>query len=111
MCSRRRLVPRGVRPRWPARFAKEGRQFAIAALPLLCAGLGGTCVNVGCIPKKLMHQGALAGHTIHDAEAFGWEVPKPAAFSWSKLVDGVQVSARPCCCSVRRCSLGRTRSR
>jgi len=24
-----------------------------------CVGLGGTCVNVGCIPKKLMHQTAL----------------------------------------------------
>lgn len=28
-------------------------------------GLGGTCVNVGCIPKKLMHQAALLGESIH----------------------------------------------
>lgn len=27
-------------------------------------GLGGTCVNVGCIPKKLMHQAALLGMTV-----------------------------------------------
>ena len=27
-------------------------------------GLGGTCVNVGCIPKKLMHQAALLGKAI-----------------------------------------------
>ena len=27
-------------------------------------GLGGTCVNVGCIPKKLMHQAALLGETV-----------------------------------------------
>ena len=27
-------------------------------------GLGGTCVNVGCIPKKLMHQAALLGEGI-----------------------------------------------
>ena len=27
-------------------------------------GLGGTCVNVGCIPKKLMHQAALLGQAI-----------------------------------------------
>ena len=27
-------------------------------------GLGGTCVNVGCIPKKLMHQAALLGKTV-----------------------------------------------
>jgi thioredoxin reductase (NADPH) len=28
-------------------------------------GLGGTCVNVGCIPKKLMHQASLLGDAIH----------------------------------------------
>lgn len=28
-------------------------------------GLGGTCVNVGCIPKKLMHQAAILGESIH----------------------------------------------
>lgn len=27
-------------------------------------GLGGTCVNVGCIPKKLMHHAALLGDAI-----------------------------------------------
>ena len=27
-------------------------------------GLGGTCVNVGCIPKKLMHHAALLGEAI-----------------------------------------------
>lgn len=27
-------------------------------------GLGGTCVNVGCIPKKLMHQAAILGHGL-----------------------------------------------
>lgn len=28
-------------------------------------GIGGTCVNVGCIPKKLMHQAALLGEAVH----------------------------------------------
>ena len=27
-------------------------------------GLGGTCVNVGCIPKKLMHHAALVGEDV-----------------------------------------------
>ena len=35
-------------------------------------GLGGTCVNVGCIPKKLMHQAALLGEAVRDAKSFGW---------------------------------------
>jgi len=52
-------------------------------------GLGGTCVNVGCIPKKLMHQAALLGEAIHDAKEYGWEVEK-GAHKWEKLVEGVQ---------------------
>ncbi|OQR94644.1 thioredoxin reductase 1 [Thraustotheca clavata] len=53
-------------------------------------GLGGTCVNVGCIPKKLMHQSSVIGELLHkDAEAFGWNVSN-ATFDWSKLVASVQ---------------------
>ena len=33
-------------------------------------------MNVGCIPKKLMHTAALMGEAAHEAVAFGW--PKPA---------------------------------
>ncbi|CAH2074697.1 unnamed protein product, partial [Iphiclides podalirius] len=55
-------------------------------------GLGGTCVNVGCIPKKLMHQAALLGESIHEAISYGWEVPSPDAIkiNWSALTEAVQ---------------------
>uniref|UniRef100_A0A336MJC3 thioredoxin-disulfide reductase (NADPH) n=1 Tax=Culicoides sonorensis TaxID=179676 RepID=A0A336MJC3_CULSO len=55
-------------------------------------GLGGTCVNVGCIPKKLMHQAALLGEAIHDAKAYGWEIPQPENVKsvWENLVQAVQ---------------------
>ena len=33
-------------------------------LPGTSWGLGGTCVNVGCIPKKLMHQASLLGDSL-----------------------------------------------
>ncbi|KAA8593541.1 hypothetical protein FQN60_009657 [Etheostoma spectabile] len=39
----------------------------------LSDSLGGTCVNVGCIPKKLMHQTAVLGTAVQDARKFGWE--------------------------------------
>lgn len=39
-------------------------------------GLGGTCVNVGCIPKKLMHQGAILGESLHDSREYGWQTPE-----------------------------------
>lgn len=35
-------------------------------------GLGGTCVNVGCIPKKLMHIAAKTEENYHGAQDFGW---------------------------------------
>lgn len=55
-------------------------------------GLGGTCVNVGCIPKKLMHQAALLGEAIHEATAFGWLIPEPGNIknNWESLRSAVQ---------------------
>ncbi|XP_032514204.2 thioredoxin reductase 1, mitochondrial isoform X3 [Danaus plexippus] len=55
-------------------------------------GLGGTCVNVGCIPKKLMHQAAILGESIHEAVAYGWEVPSinQVKINWSALTEAVQ---------------------
>ncbi|XP_033229784.1 thioredoxin reductase 1, mitochondrial isoform X2 [Belonocnema kinseyi] len=55
-------------------------------------GLGGTCVNVGCIPKKLMHQAALLGEAVHEAVAFGWQIPDPSSISidWCALKTAVQ---------------------
>ena len=52
-------------------------------------GLGGTCVNVGCIPKKLMHQAAIVGEFVQDATSFGWDVPE-VHHHWNTLVDNVQ---------------------
>lgn len=57
-------------------------------------GLGGTCVNVGCIPKKLMHQAALLGESLKDAKHFGWNVPDNINFSWETLVTAVQNHVR-----------------
>ncbi|XP_044261569.1 thioredoxin reductase 2, mitochondrial isoform X1 [Tribolium madens] len=55
-------------------------------------GLGGTCVNVGCIPKKLMHQAALLGEAIEDAKSYGWQLPQPENIKhdWASLRQAVQ---------------------
>ncbi|XP_068207855.1 thioredoxin reductase 1, cytoplasmic [Palaemon carinicauda] len=53
-------------------------------------GLGGTCVNVGCIPKKLMHQAAILGHSLKDSRDFGWTTPDGVTHDWSKMVEGIQ---------------------
>lgn len=47
--------------------------------------LGGTCVNVGCVPKKLLVYGASFGELFRDAAGFGWDAAKPA-FDWATLI-------------------------
>lgn len=37
-------------------------------------GIGGTCVNVGCIPKKLIHQATIHGEAIKNSKDYGWEL-------------------------------------
>ncbi|MGE0873675.1 MAG: glutathione-disulfide reductase [Burkholderiales bacterium] len=46
---------------------------------------GGTCVNVGCIPKKLFSYAAHFAELFHDAAGYGWSVPEPS-FDWPTLV-------------------------
>eukprot|EP00949_MAST-11_sp_MAST-11-sp1_P005441 g5441.t1 len=54
-------------------------------------GLGGTCVNVGCIPKKLMHTAALLGDSSEDKESYGWSSGDEApSHDWKKMVSSVQ---------------------
>ncbi|KAL7986130.1 hypothetical protein Chor_011296 [Crotalus horridus] len=53
-------------------------------------GLGGTCVNVGCIPKKLMHQAALLGQALEDSRKFGWEYDQQVKHNWETMVEGIQ---------------------
>ena len=48
--------------------------------------LGGTCVNVGCIPKKLFVYGSLFCEDFEDAESYGWSV-SPIKFDWLRLRD------------------------
>jgi glutathione reductase (NADPH) len=46
---------------------------------------GGTCVNVGCIPKKLFSYAAHVREELEDAADFGWDIPEPS-FDWQRLV-------------------------
>ncbi len=48
--------------------------------------LGGTCVNLGCIPKKLLAYAADYGFHLEDARGFGWEIPQNIALDWHTLI-------------------------
>jgi glutathione reductase (NADPH) len=46
---------------------------------------GGTCVNVGCIPKKLLVYASHYGEDFDDAAEFGWTAGE-RRFDWAKLI-------------------------
>jgi glutathione reductase (NADPH) len=46
---------------------------------------GGTCVNIGCVPKKLMVMAAEYGNAAQDAQGFGWSHSE-ATFDWPTLI-------------------------
>ena len=48
--------------------------------------LGGTCVNVGCVPKKLYVFGSSFYETLTDARGYGWQTGE-TAFHWPTLRD------------------------
>ena len=48
--------------------------------------LGGTCVNVGCIPKKLLVYASHFARDFEDAAAYGWSVG-PRSFDWAALIE------------------------
>jgi glutathione reductase (NADPH) len=48
--------------------------------------LGGTCVNVGCVPKKLYVYASEFSKSFHDARNFGWDSQRPK-FDWATLRD------------------------
>ncbi|MBD0678463.1 glutathione-disulfide reductase [Pseudomonas sp. PSB11] len=65
-----------------ARFAAGfGARVAVAESRYL----GGTCVNVGCVPKKLLVYGSHFADDFEQAEGFGWTAGK-AQFDWEKLI-------------------------
>jgi glutathione reductase (NADPH) len=65
-----------------ARFAAGfGARVAVAESRYL----GGTCVNVGCVPKKLLVYGAHYSDDIDQAQGYGWTIDG-ATFDWKALI-------------------------
>ena len=62
--------------------ASYGAKVAVAESMFL----GGTCVNVGCVPKKLFVYGSHFHEEFQDAKNYGWDVPE-SAFDWPTLRD------------------------
>lgn len=63
--------------------AQRGARVALAEVAGT-DGLGGTCVNVGCIPKKLYSYAAHFAESFEESHGFGWEGDAPK-LNWSTL--------------------------
>ncbi|WP_395340374.1 glutathione-disulfide reductase [Ningiella sp. W23] len=65
------------------RASRYGKKVAI----IEAKDIGGTCVNVGCVPKKAMWFGAQVAEAVHKyAPDYGFDV-SVNSFSWAKLVE------------------------
>jgi len=65
--------------------AERGALYGKKCAVVEQARLGGTCVNVGCVPKKVMWFGAGIAHALEDAKDYGFDVDVKG-FDWGELV-------------------------
>ncbi|WP_029406538.1 glutathione-disulfide reductase [Thiomicrorhabdus sp. Milos-T2] len=64
------------------RAAEYGKKCAVVE----AKKLGGTCVNIGCVPKKVMWFGAHIAEALRDAPDFGFDIDQKG-FDWATLVE------------------------
>ena len=60
--------------------AQRGARVALAEV----SAMGGTCVNLGCIPKKLYSYAAHYADSFEESQGFGWAGAAPT-FDWEVL--------------------------
>ncbi|CAG2187283.1 GSR [Mytilus edulis] len=64
--------------------ARRAAEFGVKAAIVEEARWGGTCVNVGCVPKKVMFNTAMHAEFIHDHKDYGFDVDYKG-FNWAKI--------------------------
>ena len=64
--------------------AQRAAEYGATAAVVEYGPLGGTCVNVGCVPKKVMWYAAQHAHQFHHAADYGYEV-EVRGHDWSAL--------------------------
>jgi len=67
------------------RAARVSSQLGARVAIVEAERLGGTCVNVGCIPKKLFVYGSHFGYDLEDARGYGWSTEP--SFDWGTLLE------------------------
>ncbi|HED34217.1 MAG TPA: glutathione-disulfide reductase [Gammaproteobacteria bacterium] len=65
--------------------AERAAVYGIKCAVIESGDIGGTCVNVGCVPKKVMWFGANLAHALEDAKDYGFDL-ETKGFNWNHLV-------------------------
>ena len=66
-------------------IAERAAAYGAKTAVIEASELGGTCVNLGCVPKKVMWYGASVAHALHDAQDYGFDL-SIGDLNWKKLV-------------------------
>jgi len=66
--------------------AERAAEYGKKCLVIESKIVGGTCVNVGCVPKKVMWNAANLAHGLKDARDYGFDVSHNG-LNWSKLIE------------------------
>ena len=64
--------------------AQRAAEHGARAMVIESHRLGGTCVNVGCVPKKVMWHAAQLAHAAHDARDYGFDLTLQG-HDWAQL--------------------------
>lgn len=67
--------------------ARRAAEYGMKCAVIEGGRLGGTCVNVGCVPKKVMWYAAQLGHALHDAPDYGFDTALTTV-DWPQLRAG-----------------------
>lgn len=64
--------------------AQRAAEYGVSAAVVEYGPLGGTCVNVGCVPKKIMWYAAQHAHQLHHAADYGFDI-RVNGHDWNAL--------------------------
>ncbi len=67
--------------------AQRAAEYGARVVVIEQGPLGGTCVNVGCVPKKIMWNAASLAHALDDAREYGFLIQPGVAHDWPVLKD------------------------
>ena len=64
--------------------ARRASEYGASCAVIESHKIGGTCVNVGCVPKKVMWTTSRIAEMLHDAPDYGFSIDN-RGFDWAAI--------------------------